>query len=86
MKIASAGNVEIPAILALETLGLSVFSKVINDEQEMLWTATGNGNEYIAGDPLALLGLVKLSEVFGDQWAASDGEIDRYALMLEGDA
>lgn len=51
----------------------------------MVWTASGRGNDYVAEDPLSLLGLVKLHEVRGDNWKVSDDEIDKYLPMLEGD-
>ena len=86
MKIASAANVEIPAILVLESMGLTVQSQVVNAEQEMIWEATGDGNKYIAEDPLSLLGLIKLIEVRGEDWPASDVEIENYIPMLEGNA
>lgn len=85
MKIASAANVEVPAILVLESMGFIVASRIISTEHEMVWTATGNGDEYVAEDPLSLLGLVKLLEVRGDNWQASDDDIAKYLPMLEGD-
>ena len=86
VKIASAANVEIPAILVLESMGLTVKSRVVNADQEMIWEATGDGNEYVAEDPLSVLGLVKLIEVCGEDWSVSDVEIDKYMPMIEGDA
>lgn len=85
MRIASAANVEVPAILALESIGFIVSSRIISTEHEMVWTATGKGDEYVAEDPLSLLGLIKLHEVRGDNWQASDDDIDNYLPMLEGD-
>ncbi|KAI9131903.1 hypothetical protein [Acaryochloris sp. CCMEE 5410] len=78
-------NVEVPAILALASMGFTIASRVVNADQEMVWTASGKGNEYVAEDPLSLLGLTKLHEVRGDNWKASDDEIDKYLPMLEGD-
>lgn len=86
MKIAAAANVEVPAILALESMGFTVASRVVNIDHEMLWQAIRNGDEYAAEDPLSLLGLVKLLEVRGDSWQADDDEIERYLPMLEGNA
>lgn len=85
MKIASMANVEVPAILALESMGFTLASQIVNANQGMVWTASGKGNEYIAEDPLSLLGLVKLHEVRGDNWKASDDEIDKYLPILAGD-
>lgn len=85
MRIASAPNVEVPAILALESMGFIVASRIVNADHKMVWTATGKGDEYAAEDPLSLLGLVKLLEVRGDNWQASDNDIAKYLSMLEGD-
>lgn len=85
MRIISAANVEVPAILAIESLGFTIDARIISTEHEMVWTATGNGDEYVAEDPLSLLGLVKLLEVCGDNWQASDDDIAKYLPMLEGD-
>jgi len=86
MKIVSTGSAEVPAILALESMGLAVTSRVINTQQDMIWEAKGDGNEYAAEDPIALLGLVKLLEMRGENWRASDAEIDKHLPILEGDA
>lgn len=85
MKIASMANVEVPTILALKSMGFTIASRVVNADQEMVWTASGKGNEYIAEDPLSLLGLAKLHEIRGDNWKVSDDEIDEYLPMLVGD-
>lgn len=84
MRVASAANVEVPAILALESMGFTVASRIVNADHKMVWTATGKEDEYAAEDPLSLLGLVKLYEVRGDNWQASDDDIAKYLPMLEG--
>ena len=85
MKISAAANVEVPAILALEAMGYTVASKVVSNDYEMVWRATCDGQEYVGEDPLSLLGLVKLLEVRGNNWQASDDEITQYLPMLQGD-
>ncbi len=84
MRIVALANTEVPAILALESLGFNIASRIVNVDQGMIWTATGNGDEYVAEDPLSLLGLVTLLEVRGDTWQASDDDIEKYLPMLEG--
>lgn len=68
--IFQAGNTVVPAILALESMGLSV---EVTDRSVVARSAT---NEYMAEDPVAVLGLVKVVELRGSAWMASDGEID----------
>ena len=69
-RLAQAGNTVVPAILAIESLGFEV-------------AAVGDGliahrgdEEYVADDPVALLGLIRLVEVRSWTWYASDEEID----------
>jgi len=76
--ISQAGNTVVPAILALESLGLSV------EVKSGLVTASDGLRQFTAEDPVAVLGLVKLVETRSERWHASDGEIDdvidRYGL------
>lgn len=60
----------VPAILALEALGY----KVTVAEDGVI--ASSNDGEFVADDPVAVLGLVKLVELRTWTWAASDLEID----------
>jgi hypothetical protein len=70
-RIVAAGNTVVPAVLALEAAGYRV-SK-LNDD---LFEATSLDGSYVADDPVALLGLIKLVELRGWTWRASDSEID----------
>jgi hypothetical protein len=70
-RLAQAGNTVVPAILAIESLGFEL-------------AADGDGvvahrgdEEYVADDPVALLGLIRLVELRSWTWCASDQEIDR---------
>ena len=69
-RIAQAGNTIVPAILTLESLGYSV--AVEGD----LMVASSNDTTFVAEDPVALLGLIKLVEVRTWTWKASDNAID----------
>jgi len=61
----------VPAVLALEAAGYRVIK--LNDD---LFEATSLDGSYVADDPVALLGLIKLVELRGWTWSASDSEID----------
>lgn len=69
VDIAQAGNTVAPAILALEQIGLTV-----TQSGDYLVAVLGNAR-FVADDPVALLGLVKLVEL-RRPWAASDTELD----------
>lgn len=68
--IAAAGNVLVPALLALEELGFAV------DCRGGQCTATRGDERYVADDPIAVLGLVKLVEVRTWNWRATDAQIE----------
>jgi hypothetical protein len=71
MRLTSAGNVIIPAIKTIGELGY----KFRIDNVENLCIAEKDGNTFIAEDPIAVLGLIKMYEVKGNQWQVSDEEI-----------
>ncbi|WP_406831720.1 hypothetical protein ABEG17_02575 [Pedococcus sp. KACC 23699] len=73
-RIVQAGNTVVPALLALESLGFSF--EVSGDSV----VAHRGPEEYVAADPVALLGLVRLVELRSWDWAASDSKIDETLL------
>ena len=74
-KIATAGNVIVPAILALEKLGFNI--TIQNVGTHSLLIAKRGDEEYVAEDPILALGLVKMIEVRSWDWNTSNSEIDR---------
>ena len=75
--IAQAGNTVVPAVLAIESLGFAVSAA------EGAIRAERGDEAYLAEDPVALLGLIRLIEVRSWDWHASDEEI-RTALARFG--
>jgi hypothetical protein len=69
-RIVQAGNTVVPALLAVELLGFAV--EVSGDNL----IARRGPEEYLANDPAALLGLIRLVELRSWDWAASDSQID----------
>jgi hypothetical protein len=69
-RIAQAGNTVIPALLALESIGFSV---IVAGEH---FIARRGTEEYVADDPVALLGLIHLVQIQSWDWAATDAQID----------
>ena len=78
VTIATAGNVLVPAYLALREKGYRVTRVVNRREKAETWRALKPGAEFIAEDPLSLLGLVSLFETRGVSWQAEDPEIDDF--------
>ncbi|MGW1339468.1 hypothetical protein ACWCOV_00330 [Kribbella sp. NPDC002412] len=69
--IAAAGNIVVPSILALQAAGFS--GRTNRRGPSAGGVPTGR---YVAADPLELLGLIKLIEVRGWSWQATDSQID----------
>jgi hypothetical protein len=78
VTIADAGNVMVPAFLALRAKGYRVSRTVANEGGLEFWHAERQSERYTAADTLALLGLVALYETRGDEWRAQDSEIDEF--------
>ncbi len=77
MKVAGAGNVEVPSYLALIELGYKV-DVVEGENKEHTWTATKNKETLIGSGPLELLGLIKMIELRGQNWKATDEQIEGF--------
>ena len=71
MELANAGNVIIPAIKVIRSLGFSLRL----DKQSGLFKAEKDGNSFRAEDPVAVLGLIKIHEIKGADWRVSDKEL-----------
>lgn len=74
-QIAVTANVLIPALSALEELGFSISSSR-DFAGTRTFVARREDQTFSAGDPIALLGLVKLIETRSWEWQASDLEIE----------
>jgi hypothetical protein len=72
--LAAAGNVLVPAYLALIQKGYAVRSENTGAGNEV-WFAENDTHRFIADDPVTLVGLVALHETRGDDWQAPDEEI-----------
>jgi hypothetical protein len=74
MRLAAAGNVEVPAILLLEERGYVLTVK--RSESVEHWVARRDDLELVADGPLELLGLAGLAEARGTSWRATDEQIE----------
>jgi hypothetical protein len=75
--LTTAGNVLVPAYLALRQLGYEVRLEQGDDGRETWW-ATRHGLSLSADDPLALLGLHGLRQERGPDWKGTDDEIHAF--------
>lgn len=71
VDISQAGNTVVPAIAVLQELGYRL------EQVDGMLVATAGRCRFVAEDPVAILGLVKLAELRGREWRADDAEIDR---------
>jgi len=69
VHLAQAGNTVAPAILALEACGYIVTQELDN------FVAKAGDARFVADDPVALLGLVRLAEL-RRPWRTTDAELD----------
>jgi len=78
-RIVSAGNTEVPAYLVLVSKGFAVRNEPeLNDDQKECWFAEKAGDQFVGDSPLQLLGLVAMHEARGQEWMASDAEVDAF--------
>jgi hypothetical protein len=77
--IASAGNVLVPAYLALQQRGFTEHGQKADDSGEgEMWVAENQFVRLVAEDPLILLGLAALYETRGSEWQAEDDQIEEF--------
>jgi hypothetical protein len=73
--IATEGNTVVPAVLALESLGFTLSREL--QSQDPWMRAVRGEDSFVAADPVSLLGLIRLVELRGWKWGATDAEIER---------
>jgi hypothetical protein len=72
MRLASAANLLTPAYLTVIDRGYAV-----GKDGDML-TATKGDDTFIAEDPISLLGIIAVAEARGENWQATDEQIDEF--------
>ncbi|MFC5456998.1 hypothetical protein [Prosthecobacter fluviatilis] len=76
-SITAAGNVEVPAYLALQELGFAIDRRFLENGTEM-WVATSDAFLFSAPSPLELLGLCLMRQTRGPNWKADNNQINGY--------
>jgi hypothetical protein len=72
MFIAAAGNVEVPAYLCILSKGYTVYS------ERGLMVAERGLDRFMADGALELLGVITMAESRGENWWATEEQIDDY--------
>ncbi len=78
MNIAAAGNVEVPAYLVIIAKGYDVSREESANSLDDVWTARKDENSFSANGLIELLGVITIAEARGENWRATDEEIDRF--------
>ena len=79
IKLATAGNVVVPAFLTLQQRGYSVRRDATSSPgDEPLWHAEREGIHLVAEEPLSLLALAAIIESRGAEWRAADEQIESF--------
>ena len=84
LNIFGAGNVVVPAYLTLQKMGYSVRCENPVSDHET-WIAESDTAILSADDVVILLGLATLAELRGEDWKASDAEIQDFLKKYEYD-
>jgi hypothetical protein len=77
LMIEGAGNVVVPAFLTLQQRGYMVRREQRADGTQT-WVAQNGAVELASDDPVTLLSLAAIAETRGEDWKASDAEIQRF--------
>jgi hypothetical protein len=80
MHISAAGNVVVPAYLAILSKGYKIEPSGVKSGL----IATRGDDSFVADDPITLLGLISMAELRGAHWHASDQEIDDFLARFDG--
>ena len=87
IKLATAGNVVVPAFLALQQRGYSVRRDSQSSfSHEPLWHAERAGVHLTAEEPLSLLALAAIVESRGAEWRATDEQIESFMREYANDS
>ena len=77
MRIVAAANVEVPAYLEIARRGYQVTKKsgpAVSDA----WVAHNRLHTFEGDSPIQLLGLIAIQEGRGEEWQATDKEIEAF--------
>jgi hypothetical protein len=83
MRLVDTGNINNPSLIVLEEIGCEISISPSDEENDLgFWVAKIDGHEFVAGDPLALLGLVTLWKYRGVNWRRP-GDEDIYGRVID---
>jgi hypothetical protein len=79
INITDCGNTEVPAYLALQKRGYAVTCS----DDGRYWTAASGNCKFSADNPVSLLGIAAMYETRGEEWKASDEEIECFIEQFD---
>lgn len=65
-SLIAAGNTYNPCLIILKSKGYSIWAE--ESDENVLWSASRNGNRLSGYSPPELLGIVVLWETYGENW------------------
>lgn len=80
-KIIAAGNVEVPCFLAIQAMGYSIKKESLDagtENEREIWIGEKEGIQISGFNPVELLGIITMRSERGNEWKASDNEIESY--------
>lgn len=83
LRLADSMNTYNAALIALRDKGYRIWLEPDEDDEDLgdFW-AHKDGRDFVAADPLRLLGLVAMWEARGDDWHPTQDEPDVYEEVL----
>ena len=81
VTIAIAGNSDVAAYAAIIKKGYEFSISWPGEGREGWYIATKDGNKFIGESPAQTLGLIALFELSGEDWHASEEDVDRFLAM-----
>ena len=87
LGISVAGNTLIPTLQPIHAKGYTITHYFLNDTpgewENPQWDAVKDGRIFSATSPEALLGLIAMWKIRGDDWRHKDNERDLYDRLVD---
>ena len=73
IKVTESMNVYDPALFTINNMGYTIFLR-LNEKRDNVerWIARKEGSEFVAMNPLSLLGIIMIGELYGEDWRNVD--------------
>ncbi|MDR0454374.1 MAG: hypothetical protein LBH05_06150 [Deferribacteraceae bacterium] len=73
IRIAESMNTYNPVLFTIDKMGYKVFVR-LNERKNAIerWVARKEGSEFVAMNPISLLGIIMVGEMYGEDWRKVD--------------